>query len=186
MKKEIINHHSFLFFINIIVLIIGCYAFFNLKVQLLPTLPNSTIYISILNPGVQQDIIEKNLTSKFEDFLSTVNGLESMISASVSGESKITLNISQDVAISEAVNQVRDLILKNKWILPEGAKEPIVSTENSAEEPMIYLTISSEEANYIAEKYIENLKKKISFVKGVSKAVFFGLKEKSVNIYIDP
>lgn len=184
--KDIFTHHSFLLVINIVILILGCYAYSNLKIQLTPTLPLSSLYISIANPGVQQEIIEKHLTQPFENIFSTINGLESMISTSQVGESKITLNISPKVPITEAINQVRDLVLKNKALLPEGAQEPKVSTESFAGNPMMYITVSNKDTSMVAATDLEAIRKMLNYVEGVAGVNTFGLSEKAIHIAVDP
>lgn len=120
MIKRLLEHSSFFIVINIVVVLFGIYSYLQLKIQLLPNIPVSNIYISIINPNVKPDLIEKYTTKPFEEVFSHIDGLKSIIAISQLGESKITLSIAKKVPIEQAINQVRDLILKNKALLARG------------------------------------------------------------------
>ncbi|WP_341751300.1 efflux RND transporter permease subunit [Candidatus Tisiphia endosymbiont of Piscicola geometra] len=186
MIKRLLEHSSFFIVINIVVVLFGIYSYLQLKIQLLPNIPVSNIYISIINPNVKPDLIEKYTTKPFEEVFSHIDGLKSIIAISQLGESKITLSIAKKVPIEQAINQVRDLILKNKALLPEGAKEPIISTESFSVLPMMYIAVSSKNNVSATADDIELIKKKLKYVDGVANTSSFGVTEKVINIDIDP
>lgn len=186
MIKKLLEHSSIFMVINIVVVLLGIYAYLQLKIQLLPNIPASNIYISIINPNVRPDLIEKYITKPFEEVFSHVDGLESILAVSQLGESKITLSIAKKVPIEQAINQVRDLILKNKALLPEGAKDPIISTESFSALPMMYIAVGSNNNLLVTAEDIETIKKKLKYVDGVANSSGFGVTEKVVNIDIDP
>lgn len=64
----------------------------------------SSIYVTINNPEVKAQLIEKQITKPIEEVLSTVDGLESISSFSEINESKIELNIKSGKAIQNSVN----------------------------------------------------------------------------------
>ena len=139
MIKRILEHSSIFIVMNIVIVILGIYSYLQLKIQLLPNLPVSNIYISIINPNVKPELIEKYTTRPFEEIFSHVDGIISILADSELGESKITLTIADKIPMNQAINQVRDLIIKNRSLLPEGAKDPIVSTESFSNLPMMYI-----------------------------------------------
>lgn len=186
MMRKTLQHSSFFIVVNLIVVLLGIYAYSQLKIQLTPQLPASDIYISIVNPGVKPDLIEKYVTKPFEEVFSNVEGLASISAVSEIGESKITLKIKPKMPISEAINQVRDLILKNKALLPEGAKDPIVSTENFSALPMMYVSVASKDNQPVSTDDVNLLKKKLKYVEGVASSSIFGLQEKAVYINVSP
>ena len=67
MMRKTLQHSSFFIVVNLIVVLLGIYAYSQLKIQLTPQLPASDIYISIVNPGVKPDLIEKYATKPFEE-----------------------------------------------------------------------------------------------------------------------
>ena len=91
---------------NIVIVILGIYSYLQLKIQLLPNLPVSNIYISIINPNVKPELIEKYTTRPFEEIFSHVDGIISILADSELGESKITLTIADKIPINQAINQV--------------------------------------------------------------------------------
>ena len=101
------------------------------------------------------------------------------------GESKITLIIADKIPINQAINQVRDLIIKNRSLLPEGAKDPIVSTESFSNLPMMYIGLMSNNSLPSADE-IDLIKEKLKYVDEVASVSSFGITEKAVYINIDP
>ncbi len=186
MIKKFLEHSSIFIVVNIVIILFGVYSYLQLKIQLLPNLPISNIYISIVNPSVKPDLIEKYITKPFEEIFSHVDGLESILAVSEIGESKLTLNIAKKLPIEQAINQVRDLILKNKSLLPEGAKDPIISTESFSALPMMYVAVVSQNNWSVSADDIELIKKKLKYVDGVASSSGFGVTEKVIYIDIDP
>ena len=185
MIKRILEHSSIFIVMNIVIVILGIYSYLQLKIQLLPNLPVSNIYISIINPNVKPELIEKYTTRPFEEIFSHVDGIISILADSELGESKITLTIADKIPINQAINQVRDLIIKNRSLLPEGAKDPIVSTESFSNLPMMYIGLMSNNSLPSADE-IDLIKKKLKYVDGVASVSSFGITEKAVYINIDP
>ena len=186
MIKRILEHSSIFIVMNIVIVILGIYSYLQLKIQLLPNLPVSNIYISIINPNVKPELIEKYTTRPFEEIFSHVDGIISILADSELGESKITLTIADKVPINQAINQVRDLIIKNRSLLPEGAKDPIVSTESFSNLPMMYIGVMNNNNSLPSADNIDLIKKKLKYVDGVASVSSFGITEKAVYINIDP
>lgn len=180
--SRLLQHGSVFIVINLIICLLGIYCYSKLKIKLIPELPVSSIYVTINNPGVKAQLIEKQITKPIEEVLSTVDGLESISSFSEIGESKIELNIKSGRAIQNSVNEVRDLISKNKNILPEDTKEPIVSTDSFLSKPIMYVSIYSCNGKEISNSEIVNIKQKLKYVDGHSKAIVFGNKEKTLYV----
>ena len=186
MVKKIVKHSSIFVVTNLVIIIIGIYSYFNLKIQLLPQLPPSKIYVSISYPGVKADLVEKQITKPFEEVFSNVEGLSSIISSSEIGESRITLAIKPGFSITNAINQIRDLILKNKSVLPEGALDPIVSMESFSSQNMMYISVNTKNNNKVSSHEITSIRNKLKYVEGVASSSVFGLPEKAVYIELYP
>ncbi|MBK2025363.1 efflux RND transporter permease subunit [Francisella philomiragia] len=174
---KLLQHGSLFLVLNLIICFLGIYCYSKLKIKLIPELPVSSIYVTITNPGVKAGLIEKQITKPMEDILSTVDGLDSISSFSEISESKIELNLKPGISIKTAVTDVRDIISKNKSILPEGTKEPIVSTDSFLSKPMIYVSLYSDNGKEISNYQIIDIKQKLKYVDGYSKALVFGNKE---------
>ncbi|OIN84810.1 efflux RND transporter permease subunit [Francisella sp. TX07-6608] len=180
--SRLLQHGSVFLVINLIICLLGVYCYSKLKIKLIPELPVSSIYVTINNPGVKAQLIEKQITKPMEEILSTVDGLESISSFSEIGESKIELNIKPSKPVQSSVNAVRDLISKNKSILPDGTKEPIVSTDSFLSKPVIYVSLYSDSGKEISNSRVVDIKQKLKYVDGYSKALVFGNKEKTLYI----
>lgn len=184
---KVIYHHSVFITIYIIIFLLGVYCYSKLKIQLTPETSPSNIYITISDPGSKSNLIEKQVTKPIEEILSNIDGLKSIVTFSEHGKSKIDLSIRSDKNINNSINEVRDIISKNKSLLPKSIKEPIISKDNFSDKPLIYVSIKSSDNKSISDSLISDIKQKLKYVEGHSKLSISGNKNKAlyINILLD-
>ncbi len=173
--------------LNIIVVLLGITAFFQLSTRQYPLTESTTISVRTTMDGSGK-VLEQQITKPLEDALSALQGLDSMKSTTQKGESKIYLMFKEQRSADGASADVRDTVSKAKTKLPEGAE--IEVTKGNVDSPSIMevaLTgsgkVSLVDLYYGADNI---LKSAIESVPGVSTVEVFGGSEIQMNIVLDP
>ncbi len=175
--------------LNIIVVLLGITAFFQLSTRQYPLTESTQISVTTRMDGSGK-ILEQQITKPLEDALSALQGLDSMKSITQKGESKIYLKFKEQRSIDGASADVRDTVNKTKAKsnFPEHAE--IEVTKGNVDSPSIMevaLTgggkVSLVDLYYGANSI---LKSAIESVPGVSTVEVSGGSEIHMNIVLDP
>jgi multidrug efflux pump len=175
--------------INIIVVLLGITAFFQLSTRQYPLTESTTISVTTRMDGSGK-VLEQQITKPLEDALSALQGLDSMTSTTQKGESKIYLKFKPQRSADGASADVRDTVgkAKAKSNFPENAE--IEVTKGNVDSPSIMEVavtgggkVSLVDLYYGADSI---LKSSIESVPGVSTVEVFGGSEIQMNIVLDP
>lgn len=122
--------------LNIIVVLLGITAFFQLSTRQYPLTESTQISVTTRMDGSGK-ILEQQITKPLEDALSALQGLDSMTSTTQKGESKIYLKFKEQRSADGASADVRDTVNKTKAksSFPEHAE--IEVTKGNVDSPSI-------------------------------------------------
>ncbi|MFN3330001.1 MAG: efflux RND transporter permease subunit, partial [Pyrinomonadaceae bacterium] len=166
---------------------LGAFSFLSLGVDLFPKIDFPTITVTVANPGASPEEIETEITSKIEEAVNTISGIDEIRSSSVEGLSQVfiqfVLEKDVDVAAQEVERRVQNVIP----FLPETAKQPTVQKLDTDAAPVLRIVVSAptslKEVTQVAEDFV---KERIESVNGVGQVVIIGGKKRQINIWVDP
>jgi len=176
--------------LSLVVVILGIVTFTRLQVRQYPNIDDPVVSIRTELPGASPEIVESTVTKPLEDSLSGIEGLHSMVSDSLSGESTITITFSLNRDIEAAANDVRDCVSRAKGgnKLPHDIRDPEITKARADAKPFMYVALSSSRhdpkalADY-AKRILENPFKAVS---GIASVDIYGGKEFQMQIYLNP
>ncbi|MBI4650027.1 efflux RND transporter permease subunit [Candidatus Desantisbacteria bacterium] len=109
------------------IIVFGMVSYSLLGLDLMPKLEVPTISIITNYPGAGSIDVEKNVTTKIEDGISTISGIEKVESRSSEGRSVVTVKFEWGQNLDAVTNDIRDKLGSVKRILPEDIEEPTIS-----------------------------------------------------------
>jgi len=133
------------------VLLFGTVAFFQLKVELLPTLHIPVVHVITEYPGMPAEETEQRVTIPLENSLSSVKGLRGMESLTKEEIADISLQFDWKVDLRNVVVNVREKIDAAYPYLPFGIQKPLVYTEDLNAEPILILGVRPKEGKSILD-----------------------------------
>ncbi len=173
--------------IFIAVLILGLIAFRSLPRDVMPDIDFPTLTIITIYPGASPEDVEKDVTTYLEIVLATTPELRSITSSSRENVSIITLMFEWESDISEAANNVRDLIEVVKNDLPNAADPPFILKINSSMLPVAILSISADESyDEFGSIYNNIIAPRLRRIEGVGTVFPIADPEKQIFIEADP
>lgn len=153
-----------------------------------PSVDPPTITVSTSYTGANAEVIISQITEPIEESINGIDGVKSIVSTSSDGRSTITVEFGLEVDLETATNDVRDRVSRAQRNLPPDANPPIVSKSDANAQPIISLTVQSEERNLLELTEIGNdiFKERLQTISGVSNISIWGEKKYAMKLIMDP
>ena len=167
----------------------GIIAYNLLPVNDLPNVDFPTIMVNASLPGANADTMASAVATPLERQFATIAGLNSMTSSSALGLTQITLQFDLSRDMDGAALDVQAAITAALRLLPpQMLIPPTFFKVNPADQPVIYLAISSDTLPmYKVDEYAEVLiGQRISRVNGVAQVQVNGPQIFAVHVQVDP
>ena len=171
------------------ILLAGIMGYRLLPTAALPTVDFPTIQVTVSYPGASPETMAASVATPLEKQFSTISGLDSMISSSNLGNTRITLQFSLERNIDAAALDVQTAISAAMRRLPSDLPAPPSFRKvNPADLPVFYLSMSSATMRLSdVNEYAENLvAQRLSTVNGVSQVQVYGSQKFAVRVQVDP
>ncbi|USO01152.1 MAG: efflux RND transporter permease subunit [Alphaproteobacteria bacterium] len=174
--------------LSLIIILIGLVTMSRLNLREYPNVSFPKVSVIIQLEGASPEIIETLITKKLESTLSGIEGVETIVSQSMIGESRISLMFDNGRRIDDAASDVRDRIARVRDTLPRGITDPRIRKADADAVSVVDLALTSSEhtpeemADYI-QKYLIN---QFEALPGVSSAEVFGGGMFEMHVMLDP
>src|SRR5438093_4620017 len=171
------------------ILIFGIMAYRLLPVSDLPNVDFPTIQVQAALPGASPETMASAIATPLEKQFTTIAGIDSMTSSSAQGLTWVTIESSLDSSFEAAAQDLQSVIAKAAPLFaPQMRPPPVYQTVNPADQPVIYLSLSSPtQPLYVVDEYAQtNLGQRISTISGVAQVQVFGSQKYAVRVQVDP
>lgn len=167
-------------------IILGLFAFRQLKYELLPKFSTPVITITTIYPGASPSEVESSVTKVIEDAVSGMDKVSEVRSTSTEGLSFVVIELLQtantDFSLQDAQRKVGQVTSQ----LPASAKAPTISKIALDEIPILRMGVS---ANMDSRELYQFVKDKIqpqlSRVPGVGQLALVGGEEREIKVNLD-
>jgi HAE1 family hydrophobic/amphiphilic exporter-1 len=170
------------------ILLAGIVGYRTLPVSDLPNVDFPTVQVNAGLPGANPETMAAAVATPLEKQFSTIAGLDAMTSSSGQGSTSITLQFDLSRNIDAAAQDVQAAISKTLRQLPQGIQPPSYQKVNPADQPILYMALSSATLPLSAlDEYAQTfLAQRISTVAGVARVQVMGSQKYAVRIQLDP
>ena len=167
----------------------GVVAYRALPVSDLPQVEFPTLNVTASLPGGDPNTMASAVASPLERQMTTIAGVDSMVSQSSSGMTNITMQFALGRNIDSAAVDVQTAIAAVMPLLPSTMTSPPSFRKNNPnDQPILMLNLTSETVPMpILDDYAENtVAPRISMVSGVSQVQVQGSAKYAVRVQLDP
>jgi multidrug efflux pump len=173
---------------TLVVTLIGIILGSRLPLQHFPKFEQPVVSIETTYPGAAPEVVEAEVTKRYEEAFAGIEGIDSIISTSDANASHITIFFKENRNIDEAVNDVRDRISKERDNMPRDVKEPIITKARHDESAIMALSFWSDAMSKreLYDYVSQNLKKDFESVQGVGRVDAYGEGLFVMNVYVEP
>ena len=167
-------------------LLIGIISISKLSIDMFPEMEPPVISVITMWPGSSASDVESELTVEIEDWLSSINNLDTITSRSLDNLSVVTCKFQWSADLSDASNDIRDSLELAKRNLPSGSEQPMLFRITSSKMPILIIRVVADKSwpslRMILEK---NIVDEIKRIPGVGALMIDGGIKRRINIYFD-
>ncbi len=169
------------------VMIFGLYSLSKLAIDQYPEIEIPMISVITVYEGANADDIETNITRVLEDNLNTVDDLDKITSESSDNYSIITLEFEYGIDLTEAANDIRDVVSRTQSLLPDNVDYPTIFKFSTSMMPVIMFSITADESYPALAKILdEKLVNSLNRIAGVGAVSIIGAPEREIQVNVDP
>jgi multidrug efflux pump len=174
--------------VNLLILLIGLKAMLALPIRQYPKLSNTTITVTTIYPGATAELMQGFITQPLSQAIATAEGIDYLTGNSIRGTSTITayirLNFDPDQALTEVMAKVQQV----KYLIPQGAQDPIITKATGQTTAVMYIGFSSPTLSSAAiSDYLARVVQPLfDTVDGVASADILGGQSFAMRLWLDP
>jgi HAE1 family hydrophobic/amphiphilic exporter-1 len=167
-------------------LVLGIFSFRDLGVDLFPRADPATVTINVQLLGATAEEVSTQVILPLEEAVSSVSGLDEMISQASEGNAQITCKFVLERDTEGAAQDVREKVSAAIKLLPPNILPPTIAKEDPDSDPVLSVLIAGgrdlRETTEIADKQI---KRALATVNGVGEVALTGGRLRQIRIFAD-
>jgi len=165
--------------------VFGLIGLGRLGISLYPDVDFPMVTVTTIWENARPEEVDNEITDELEDAIAGVSGIKHIISQSLEGQSRITIEFELDKDLDVAAQEVRDKVSARIHKLPEDVETPVIDKLDINAQPIIWIAVTGqyaiEDLTKIADEQIRPLLQKIQ---GVGEVRLGGGREKEVKIWL--
>ncbi|UAT33047.1 efflux RND transporter permease subunit (plasmid) [Bacillus badius] len=170
------------FIISFLLILGGIYSFSKLKVDQFPDIEFPQISIEAVYPGASPDDVDKQVVSKLENQLNSIEGVTKMTSSAYDSIGMITLEFPFDTDLDKVEQQVNSAV--EEAGLPDEAEIKLNRLSFGAF-PIYNISVFSKDGSNIERLMKDEVIPELKKIKGINNVSVAGLTDNVVQITID-
>lgn len=183
-----IKNSVFAWMLMAALILFGYIAFRDLGVSEMPDVDFPVVTVSTTYEGAAPEVVDVDVVDLIEQSVMTVQGIKSISSTARQGESTTTIEFELGRDIDAAVQDIQSKIGQVQKVLPKEMDPPIVNKTNPEDQPIMWLSLSSEThaTRDIMEYARDQVRDKIQTVNGVGEVILGGFIQPTLRVFIQP
>lgn len=181
-----VRRYVFAAMLNAVIVLFGLVAWQRIGIERLPNIDFATISVNTRLEGANPDIVDASVTNVIEGAISSLPGLEKLVSTSAAGLSTITPTFQIEKDIDVAFNEVQSKVSQIVGQLPEQADPPIISKAETSSFPVFWVSLTGNRTIQQLNQYARTVvRKQLETIDGVGEVVIGGERQRTIRVDID-
>ncbi|MFC4638450.1 efflux RND transporter permease subunit [Deinococcus hohokamensis] len=183
-----VKNYVFSIGIFVMAVLLGLAATFRLGVELLPNFEVPVLAVSTAYTGANPDQVDREVSRRIEDAVSTLAGVVDLNTTSVSNQSAVVITFADGTDVDSAANSVSQAVAAIRAALPEGSEAPVVQKFDPNATPILTLALlgGSARESDVTTFAEDTLVPRLERVAGVADVSLTGGPERQVQVLLDP
>ena len=170
--------------------VLGLNALGKMPVERFPNVDFPFVAVTVPAPGMSAEQVESEISTRIENALGTVSGLERLDSFSQEGVAIVWAQFTLDRNSADASNDVRDRISRLADELPRTARPPRIETFNANSSPIVLVTLHAPNGARTPLELTEiadtTIRRELQTIRGVGDVKLVGGETRALSIVLDP
>ena len=183
-----VRNYVFSIGIFVMAVLVGLASTFRLGVELLPNFEVPVLAVSTTYAGANPDQVDREVSRKIEDAVSTLAGVVDINTTSVSNQSAVVITFNDEVNIDSAANSVSQAVAAIRATLPDATEAPVVQKFDPNAQPILTLALlgGSARESDVTTFAEDTLLPRLERVDGVADVNITGGPQRQVQVLLDP
>ena len=166
----------------IFIIVIGLISLTQIQRELQPDLNIEAIQVTMAYPGAAPEEVEQGVTSKIEEAIKDITGIEKISSYSNEGLATLQIDVLKSFEVSNLLDQIKNRIdgISN---LPDLTETAIIE-QIEMKFPVIQLQVSGDLEEKQLNKILRGVKEEILSLPEISSVQLFGLRDYEISIEV--
>ena len=164
----------------------GVLAYFVLPLNVMPVVNIPFVTVSTVYPGADPNEVEKQITDRIEDAISTISKIQTIESYSMENVSYVIIRFLLGKPSAEAVSDVKDRIDQILNDLPEDAQKPVTTKFDPAVMPVMQIIFTGDiPITQLYDFADKELKEHFTQLDGIAQVNISGGSQREIQIKMD-
>ncbi len=174
--------------LSLVLILVGLISYDRMSVRQFPRSDEPIAQITTTYLGASAALIESQVTTRIEDALAGIEGIDLMRSSSRDGVSRVTVEFVAGYDFSEGLNDMRDRLGAIRSELPIDADPPELVKADSDAESILFMSVSDPNRSAMeVTDYVDRfIKADIEQIEGVAQVVIYGERKYAMRVWLDP
>jgi len=173
---------------SILIVVLGIAGLTRMPVRELPDTSTAQVTVSVPYIGAGPSVVDNELATVIEGAISTVAGIDRISTESELGGLRTVITFRQGRDVDQAASDVRAAVQAVTRDLPEEAEDPQVEKNDSQSDPIIWMTMTSEnmsatELTDYANRFVTD---RLETLSGVAAVQIYGDRPYAMRVWLDP
>ncbi|HEX6242375.1 MAG TPA: efflux RND transporter permease subunit [Polyangiales bacterium] len=171
--------------------VLGLSALGKMPIERYPNIEVPFVSVVVAAPGMSAEQVEAEVSTRIENALGTVSGLDRLDSFSQEGQAMIWAQFVLAKDSATAANEVRDRVSRLGDELPRVTRPPRIETFNANASPILLIAVDAEPAGSRSALELTELadtivRRELQTVRGVGDVKLVGGETRALSIVLDP
>ncbi|AKV00361.1 RND multidrug efflux transporter [Labilithrix luteola] len=170
--------------------VLGFAGLRKMPIERFPNVDFAFVSVSVAAPGMSAEQVESEISTRIENALGTVAGLERLDSTSSEGAALVWAQFSLDRDSTVAANDVRDRVSRLSDEMPAVARPARIETFNSNASPIMMIAVTSRGAARTPIELTEladtRIRQELQSIRGVGEVRLVGGEVRTLSVILDP
>ena len=181
-----VKRYVFAAMLNALIVLFGVVAYDRIGIERLPNIDLARISVLTRLEGANPEIVDASVTNVIEGAISSVPGIDQLVSTTSAGQSVVTPSFQLSKDINVAFNEVQAKVSQVQRLLPEDAEVPVISKTETGAFPSFWVSIYGDRTIQQLNQYIRNvIKKRLETIDGVGEVIIGGERERTIRVNLD-
>lgn len=172
--------------LTLALVVFGVLGFVRLGIDAYPEMEFPMIMVGAHLEGSTPEVIEEDVVSVLEEYLTTIEGVRRIQSRSELGRASIGIEFELGSDVDRAAEDVRDRVNRARIELPGELEPPVVMKLDMSGYPIMFMPLFTERDSVQTTEFVEEfISPRLETTPGVAGIEVFGGVERAIRIWLD-
>ena len=167
-------------------ILFGGISYQRMGVSQMPDVEFPVLNVSLSWEGAAPEVMETDVVDVVEDVVTSIQGIRDISSSTRQGNAHVTIECDLKRDIDVALQEVQTKLAQAQLRLPDDLDPPIVTKQNPADNPIMWLGVSGDIPKRDLMEYVQDhLKDRFQTISGVGEIMLGGWVERNLRVWVD-